>query len=643
MRDPGSDPSTTGNESPDAQRLRDLLEVSAEGFWDRDLAAGRMRISARMNETMGLPPVETVVDGWAVEERVHPEDLRLARPEIEAVLAGEKPHFDVEYRFRHADGSWRWGRSQGKVVARDAEGCPARMAGTLTDIHAQKVAGQALRLALLRLKSHVANSPLGVVEWSPDFRIADFSRRAEEMFGWSATEVIGKRIDEVPWVPEEDWPAVRAVVRAMETGSSQTLGANRNRRKDGSIIHCEWHNSSLYDEEGKLVSVFSLVQEVTDREKALAALRESRERLALFIEHAPAAIAMFDREMRYLAASRCWAVDYGLGDREIIGRSHYEVFPDLPERWKEVHRRCLAGAVERMERDPFPRSDGSTDWVNWEIHPWRAADGEIGGVVMLTEVVTERVELQAKLAMSARLAALGTLVAGLAHEINNPLAGELSAVRSAISDVERVRTRLLEAGPADRQALACQLGEVVDALQDAQSGGQRIAALVRELGVFGHADQRRWRASPVDVVKEAVRRLPAGISGGADIRVEDAGAPDVMVSTGQLIQVVVDLLANAAQATRPGERALVTIVVGPGSPGMARIEVIDRGVGIAPELRQRIFDPFFTTREVGQGMGLGLPVCHAIVTEHRGTLTVKSAPGQGSAFRVELPATTADE
>jgi len=112
--------------------------------------------------------------------------------------------------------------------------------------------------------------------------------------------------------------------------------------------------------------------------------------LRLFIKHTPAAIAMFDTDMRYIQVSDRFLTDYDLEGQELAGRSHYEVFPDLPERWRAAHRRILAGAVERCEEDSYIASDGSTGWLQWESLPWRKADGEIGGLILFTQVITAR-------------------------------------------------------------------------------------------------------------------------------------------------------------------------------------------------------------------------------------------------------------
>ena len=112
--------------------------------------------------------------------------------------------------------------------------------------------------------------------------------------------------------------------------------------------------------------------------------------LRLFIKHTPAAIAMFDTDMRYIQVSDRFLTDYDLEGQDLAGRSHYEVFPDLPERWREAHRRILTGAVERCEEDSYIASDGSTGWLQWESLPWRKVDGEIGGLILFTQVITAR-------------------------------------------------------------------------------------------------------------------------------------------------------------------------------------------------------------------------------------------------------------
>ena len=129
------------------------------------------------------------------------------------------------------------------------------------------------------------------------------------------------------------------------------------------------------------------------RGSAIAALRESEERLQSFIAHAPTALAMFDREMRYQAVSRRWVEDYRLEGREIIGFSHYTIFPEISESWKEVHRRAMAGEVVSSDEDRFERADGSVQWLHWEIRPWYS-HGAVGGIVIFSEDITKRKEAE---------------------------------------------------------------------------------------------------------------------------------------------------------------------------------------------------------------------------------------------------------
>lgn len=155
-----------------------------------------------------------------------------------------------------------------------------------------------------------------------------------------------------------------------------------------------------------LLNMTQLISEMTfqklEQIELNNAIRKNEQIFRLFIEHSPASIAMFDNQMRYLVTSRRFLTDYNLGDRQIIGRSHYEVFPEISESWKDVHRRCLAGETINADSDPFPRADGTTDWVRWEIRPWYEAENQIGGIILLSEVITDRVKTHEELIESER-------------------------------------------------------------------------------------------------------------------------------------------------------------------------------------------------------------------------------------------------
>ena len=131
-------------------------------------------------------------------------------------------------------------------------------------------------------------------------------------------------------------------------------------------------------------------QDITFRKKAEEKIQRSEQVLRLFVEHSPASIAMFDREMNYIVASQRYLQDYEIGEQKVTGRSHYEIFPEIPERWKDIHKRCLAGATESADEDLFPRANGKLDWVRWEIRPWYEQNDEIGGIILFSEVITER-------------------------------------------------------------------------------------------------------------------------------------------------------------------------------------------------------------------------------------------------------------
>jgi PAS domain S-box-containing protein len=144
---------------------------------------------------------------------------------------------------------------------------------------------------------------------------------------------------------------------------------------------------------GAIIAII-LATRASTRTQLAATLAASTSQLRLFVDRAPAAIAMFDTNMHYLAASPRYLKDYRLdsvaGPSAVVGQSHYDLFPEIPERWRAIHRRALAGETLSAQDDPFPRTDGGVDWVRWEMRPWLLVDGEIGGAMLCSEVVTAR-------------------------------------------------------------------------------------------------------------------------------------------------------------------------------------------------------------------------------------------------------------
>jgi PAS domain S-box-containing protein len=209
--------------------------------------------------------------------------------------------------------------------------------------------------------------------------------KAGEMFGRAAAELLGKHI----WTefPEEvDHPFRTACEQVMHGGEMVRLESYH-------APSDRWYENRIYP---SLDGISVFFTDITERKRTETALVESESRLRLFIEHAPAALAMFDREMRYLAVSRRWLTDYQLERSDILGLSHYEIFTSVPERWKAMHRLALAGEVVRTEEDPVEREDGSVQWLHWEARPWFAADSEVGGIVIFSEDITERKDAEAR-------------------------------------------------------------------------------------------------------------------------------------------------------------------------------------------------------------------------------------------------------
>jgi PAS domain S-box-containing protein len=283
------------------------------------------------------------------------------------------------------------------ISAAPVSGLPGETVITMVEVtervRAERVVQDRLRLAqqAARIGSFEWNLGTGVNRWTPEL---------EAMYGLPPGGFPGTEEAWEQLVHPEDRAGAQAVAeRALATGLP-VEGEWRVIWPDGTLHWFMGRCQAFKDEAGQPRRLIGVNIDITERKRTEQALRESEERLRLFIENAPAAIAMFDRNMCYLAVSRRWMVDYGLGDRAILGRSHYDVFSEIPDIWKAAHQRGLAGEVVQAAEDRFERADGATQWLRWEVRPWHREDRAVGGIIIFTEDITERKQAEEALRKS---------------------------------------------------------------------------------------------------------------------------------------------------------------------------------------------------------------------------------------------------
>ncbi len=258
-----------------------------------------------------------------------------------------------------------------------------------------------------RFVAYFKQATYGIFVADAAARIVEVNAAACHMTGYAEDELLNLE------VPDLHPPELRDDIR-IDFEELRTRGYLRQERPFvGKGGRTGWFLvNAVKLSEDRFLAYVSNVTRLKDAEDALAA---SEERLRLFIQYVPAGVAMLDRDMKYIACSRRWLSDYGLDGQDIIGRSHYDVFPEIPDRWKEIHRRCLTGQSERCEEDGFRRLDGSVQYLRWVIQPWIDSTGDVGGIVMFTEEITERVQAEKALRVSEKQLAEAQRVAHLGN------------------------------------------------------------------------------------------------------------------------------------------------------------------------------------------------------------------------------------
>jgi PAS domain S-box-containing protein len=459
----------------------------------------------------------------------------------------------------------------------------------------------------------------------------------QRTLGWTIAELQSRPW--LDWVHPDDRQATIEVGMKLAAGLKAVSFDNRYLCKDGSYRLLEWTSMPVMDRR----VVYSVARDVTIHAEAKEELRELSESLETTLQSIGDGVIATDVNGIVMRMNPVAEKLTGWSLAEAKGRLFAEVFTILNEDSRgamadPVARTLQEGITVGLESNAiFVRRDGTEVPIADSCAPIRTSDGTVNGAVLVfRDLTSERAtaavqaKYQQQLVFADRMASVGTLAAGVAHEINNPLTYITANIDTVIEEI-----RLLAGGSSSGR-----LKDIEENLVEARAGATRVARIVRGLKTFSRIEEERLGV--VDLV--AVLELSINMAFN-EIRhrahlVKDFGkVPLVDADDARLGQVFINLLVNAAQAIPPGDTEAneIRITTSTDENGRAVAEVRDTGPGMAPALIARIFDPFFTTKPVGIGTGLGLAICHNIITGMGGEISVESEVGRGTTFRVVLP------
>jgi PAS domain S-box-containing protein len=484
-----------------------------------------------------------------------------------------------------------------------------------------------------QLRQALSAARVGIWDWNAQTGQVTWSEQVDRLLGLAVGKLSGRAMDLGEVVHPADLPRVR---EALSTALEKKTQVDVEYRIEPQGSGWRWiccKGDVLCDADGVPARVTGTVMDITARKQA----EQELHRQSLIFESIYDAVVITDLAGAIIDWNPSAERMFGRNKPEALGQTLFSVLhPGEADRLTsavldglEKHGRW-SGELE------FRRKDGTTCWCESVVVPLRDTEGRVIANIMVHRDTTERKQLQAHLVVADRLASVGTLGAGVAHEINNPLAYMLVNLHLVREGLEKLEHQVPAAAIASLQQL----------VRETTEGAERIATIVRDLKVFARGEQES-RLMPVDVrraVELACKMADNVIRHRARLVTEFEPVAPVEASESRLCQVFLNLLLNAAQAIpedgAPTQDHEIRVVIRTEDRGRVVVEVRDSGVGMTPEVLGRIFDPFFTTKPVGVGTGLGLSICHGIIESMGGSIHAESELGKGSTFRVVLRAAT---
>jgi two-component system cell cycle sensor histidine kinase/response regulator CckA len=604
-------------------KLAEAQQIARMGSWEWEIASDRVTWSDELYRIYGVTAADEPGSYGSYLDKVHADDRARVGRVIETAVTERRP-WSLDYRIVRPDSELRMIHARGEVVV-DENGRPSVVHGTCQDVTESHRVEDQLRAAEQLFRRAFDDAPIGMALIDLDGRWLRLNRSLCQMLGRSEQQLRTTELNELSH--PEDRRLDRPLIKELLAGRRRSFAIEkRYLRADGTMVHALVHISLMHgDGERPLYFLCQLV-DITERRRAEAERRASEERLQAIIDNSPALIIVKDLQHRYLLVNRRWEELFGVRADQAVGRTAQETLPASrrPDHL-EIDDRVAENGEPYEAMMVIPEPDGEDERTFLMVKfPLRGVDGDVSAVVTIATDITERrrsaeerAELEHRLAQAQRLESVGQLAGGVAHDFNNLLSVILTCVGFATREL-----------PADHP--------VRDDVEEIGRAADRAAALTRQLLMFSRREVVKPEVLDVGgLLRDLERLLNRTLSERIALRITvGPGLAPVLADRAQLEQVLVNLAVNARDAMPDGGTLSIAVA---GVPEGVRITVVDDGMGMLEEVRDRAFEPFFTTKDPGQGTGLGLATVHGIVTDSGGAVGIDSAPGQGTSVTIFLP------
>jgi PAS domain S-box-containing protein len=671
------------------ERFRRLYDEAPVGYHEIDTEGRIVNINKTECELLGV--VREEVLGRQVFDFVAPEFREQARAGFPEKIRGDHPLRTIERTFQTQDGR-RLCVAIEERYNRDDQGRVVGIRSTVQDITDRKRTEAALVASERRARVLFEGIEDAVFVHAPDGRILDVNPAATRLLGYTRDELLGMTTRDID---EPGFAAGYAARLESQLAQGHLSCEGRHRTKDGRVVPVDINTSTIQFDGQR--AVLAVIRDITERnaleetrrqfaeaqmrnahamEAKNRELTESEARYRQLTEGCLDAVIVADGRGRITLFNRAAETVFRYDSREVLGRPVDVLIPTLSVAGDDPGAAAPAGAAPAPAAAEGPtlrigeivgktvelrgRRKGGEDFP-LELSLSAVSLAGVPQYIGSVRDQTERQRMRAMLVQSEKLASIGLLSAGVAHEINNPLAyigNNLAVLERDLDGVLEILNLYDEAGPtleATAPELLRKIKEVSDEidfgyirenlhrmLSRTRDGVQRVASIVSNLRSLARSAPTKMETVPVaDLLESALEMLRGRMRRhNIEVQVEhDPEAPRLTCVASQISQVILNLLINSVQAIEATGRpqgGLIRFATAARDASLM-ITVADNGCGIDRDALPQLFDPFFTTKSVGEGTGLGLSISHGIVSGHGGRIEVESRPGEGTTFRVYLP------